>query len=108
MSILTMVASLLLLGPVSLESGKFTITQSGKKIGSEEFTLSARHGGGYVMEAKTQLSGGTSALSSRMELDERLNPIAYQYSDGKGSIRVKVDHPTSEYETESGGKKSSR
>src|SRR5437763_2994463 len=100
MSILTMVASLLLLGPVSLESGKFTITQSGKKIGSKEFTLSARHGGGYVMEAKTQLSGGTSgALSSRMELDERLNPIAYQYSDNKGSIRVKVDQPASEYET---------
>jgi hypothetical protein len=107
MSILTLAATLLLLGPVTLESGKFTITQNGKKIGSEEFSVSARRGGGYIAEAKTQLSSDSTALSSRMELDEKLNPVSYEYSHGKGIIRVKLEQPTSEYETESDGKKSS-
>jgi hypothetical protein len=107
MSILTLAATLLLLGPVTLESGKFTITQNGKKIGSEEFTVSSRQGGGYVAEAKTQLAGDPSTLSSRMELDDKLNPISYEYKNAKGTIRVKIEQPTSEIETETDGKKSS-
>jgi hypothetical protein len=107
MSILTLAATLLFLGPVTLESGKFTVTQDGKKIGTEQFTISARRGGGYVAEAKIQLPGDSSTQSSRMELDEKLNPISYEYTRGKGAIRVKILQPTSEYETESDGKKSS-
>jgi hypothetical protein len=107
MSILTLAATLLLLGPVTLESGKFTITQNGKKIGTEQFTISARPGGGYIAEAKTQLSGDPVALSSRMELDDKLTPISYEYSHGKGAIRLKVEQPISEYETEADGKKAS-
>ena len=38
MSILTLAATLRLLGPVTLESGKFTVTQDGKKVGTEQFT----------------------------------------------------------------------
>jgi|SRR6185295_2313686 len=107
MSILTLAATLLLLGPVTLESGKFTITQNGKKIGSEEFTISSRRAGGYIAEAKTQLTGDPSVLSSRMELDDKLNVISYEYSHGKGVIHVKVDQPTSEYETATDGKSAS-
>jgi len=106
MSILTLAATLLLLGPVTLESGKFTITQDGKKVGTEQFTISARRGGGYVAEAKTQLSGDSTVQTSRMELDEKLTPISYEYTRGKGVIRVKIEQPTSDYETEAEGKKS--
>jgi len=106
MSILTLAATLLLLGPVTLESGKFNITREGKKVGTEQFTVSARRGGGYLVESKTQLSGDSSIQSSRMELDEKLVPISYEYTRGKGIIRVKVEQPTSEYETEAEGKKS--
>lgn len=106
MSILTLAATLMLLGPVTLETGRFTITQEGKKVGSEQFTISARRGGGYVAEAKIQLAGDPSVQSSRMELDDKLNPISYEYTRGKGTIRVKIVQPTSEYETESDGKKS--
>jgi hypothetical protein len=107
MSILTLAATLLLLGPVNLESGRFTITQDGKKIGSEQFTISAGHDGGYVAEAKTQLTGDPLQLSSRLELDQKLNPVSYEYTHGKGTIRVKFGAPTSDYETETDGKKSS-
>jgi hypothetical protein len=107
MSILTLAATLLLLGPVTLETGKFTITKDGKKIGSEQFTISARREGGYLAVAKTQLTGDSAPLSSKMELDQDLNPISYEYSHGKGTIRVKVDKPIIEYESEVDGKKSS-
>jgi len=106
MTILTLAATLLLLGPVTLESGKFNITRDGKKVGTEQFTVSARRGGGYLLESRTQLSGDSSVQSSRMELDEKLVPISYEYTRGKGIIRVKVEQPTSEYETEAEGKKS--
>jgi hypothetical protein len=106
MSILTLAATLLLLGPVTLESGKFNITREGKKVGTEQFTVSARRGGGYLVESKTQLSGDKSIQSSRMELDEKLVPLSYEYTRGNGIIRVKIEQPTSEYETEADGKKS--
>jgi hypothetical protein len=106
MSILTLAATLMLLGPVTLESGKFTVTQDGKKVGTEQFTISARRGGGYICEAKIQLVGESAVQSSRMELDEKLTPISYEYTRGKGAIRVKVSPPNIEYETESEGKKS--
>jgi len=101
-----MAATLLLLGPVTLESGKFTVTQDGKKVGTEQFTISARRGGGYIAEAKIQLAGDSSVQSSRMELDEKLVPISYEYTRGKGAIRLKITPPNMAYETESEGKKS--
>jgi hypothetical protein len=104
---LTLAATLLLLGPINLETGRFTITQDGKKIGSEQFTISAGRDGGYVAEAKTQLTGDPQQLSSRLELDRKLKPVSYEYTNGKGTIRVKFGEPTSEYETETDGKKSS-
>jgi len=106
MTILTLAATLLLLVPVTLESGKFTVTQDGKKVGTEQFTISARRGGGYIAEAKVQLVGDSAVQSSRMELDEKLTPISYEYTRGKGAIRVKIAAPNLEYETESEGKKS--
>src|SRR5262249_29711889 len=106
MNILTFAATLLLLGPVNLENGKFSIVQDGKKIGTEQFSIVARKGGGYVLEAKTQLAGDPSILESKLEVDASLNPISYQYSHGKGEIHVKIESPTSQYETESDGKKS--
>jgi hypothetical protein len=107
MNLFTLAATLLLLGPVTLESGRFTITQDGKKVGSEQFTISAGRDGGYVAEAKTQLTGDPIAQSSRLELDRKLNPISYEYTHGKGTIHVKFGEPTSDYETETDGKKSS-
>ena len=106
MTILALAASLLLMGPVTLESGKFTITREGKKAGTEQFTISSRPGGGYIAESRMQLTGESSAQSSRMELDERLNPLSYEYTRGKGVIRVRINKQSGEYETESDGKKS--
>ena len=86
-SILT---ALLLLVPVT-ESGRFTIKQNGRTIGTEEFSVRTREKG-YVVEGRTRLEGDPTVLSSRMELDENLIPISYEYSKGgKGTIRVVVD-----------------
>jgi hypothetical protein len=99
-------AALLLLAPVTLESGRFTITQNGRRVGTEEFTISAR-GSGYFAEARTQLSGANGTLTSRMELDAKLNPTSYEYSRGSTSIRVKIEQPVSELITVNEGKESS-
>jgi len=106
MTILTLATALLLMGPVSLENGKFTITRDGKKAGTEQFTISSRPAGGYIAESRLQLAGESSVQTSRMELDEKLTPISYQYTRGKGVIRVKINSQTGEYETETDGKKS--
>ena len=106
MTILTLATVLLLMGPVTLETGKFTITRDGKKAGTEQFTISSRPGGGYIAESRMQLAGDSDVQSSRMELDEKLTPLSYQYTRGKGVIRVKINKLTGQYETESDGKKS--
>src|SRR6185295_14295686 len=85
------IATVLLLAPVVSESGRFTIKQNGKTIGTEEFTIQAREKG-YIAEGRTKLSGDPNTLTSRMELDEKLVPISYEYSNGKGTIRVRVDN----------------
>src|SRR6185295_12170239 len=107
MNIVTIAAALLLLGPIPLESGKFTIFQEGKKIGSERFTISNRKDGGYIVESKTQLSGDPSTLSSKLEVDAELNPVSYEYSHGKGQIHVEVESPISQWESVNNGAKSS-
>lgn len=91
-SILT---ALLLLAPIVTESGRFTIKQDGRTIGTEEFTIQARDKG-YVIDGKTRLAADSATLTSHMELDENLNVTAYEYSNGKGTIRVRIDKDTSE------------
>jgi hypothetical protein len=89
--IASILAGLLLLAPIVTESGRFTIKQNGKTIGTEEFSIRAKDKG-YTVEGRTRLDGDTATLTSRMELDENLVPTTYEYSrGGKGSIRVKVD-----------------
>lgn len=87
--------ALLLLAPVVLESGRFTIRQNGKAIGTEEFSIRARDRG-FLAEGRTQLLGDPDPLVSRMELDENLIPTSYEYSHGKGTIRIKVESQSSE------------
>jgi hypothetical protein len=102
------IALLILLAGASLdvktESSRFTITQNGKKVGTEEFSITARKGGGYIAEGSTKLNSESSAIKSRMELDEQLRPISYEYRRGAGVIRMKIDKPLSEYETGTGDK----
>jgi hypothetical protein len=102
-SILT---ALLLLAPITPETARFTIRQDGRTVGTEEFTIRSV-GKGYVAEGKTQLVGEPSPLSSRMELDENLNPISYEYKKGPGTIRLKIDKPLSEMTVSEGGAGSS-
>jgi hypothetical protein len=86
----------LLLAPVKVEHGQFTILKDGKKIGSEDFSISNR-GKGYLVEGKTTIGGAT--VSSQMELDDKLNVTSYQISSTQGSIAVKVTPPVSELQS---------
>lgn len=86
----SIIASFLLLAPVVTETGRFTIKQDGRTIGTEEFTIRPRDKG-YIAEGKTKLNADPNTLTSRMELDENLVPVSYEYSNGKGSIRIVVD-----------------
>src|SRR5215831_791696 len=101
----TIFSLLLLLAPIT-ETSRFNIFQDGKKIGSEEFSITARPGG-YVAEGRTELVGDPVPLTSRMEMDEQLNPTSYEYQHGTGTIRVKVEKPTSELATVDGTQESS-
>jgi hypothetical protein len=92
--IASILAGLLLLAPVVTESGRFTIKQNGKTIGTEEFSIRKKDNG-YSVEGRTRLDGDPATLTSRMELDESLIPTTYEYSRGKGTIRVTVDTKTS-------------
>jgi len=89
------IATLLLLAPVVTERGRVTIKQDGRTIGTEEFNVRPREKG-YTVEGRTKLNGTPETLTSKMELDENLVPISYEYSNGKGTIRVRVDKQTSE------------
>jgi hypothetical protein len=91
-SILTV---LLMLATVTPETARFTIRQDGRTIGTEEFTIRSRDRG-WVVEGKTQLTGDPSSITSRMELDENLNPTSYEYKRGPGTIRLKIQNPLSE------------
>lgn len=84
------IATLLFLAPVVTETGKFTIKQDGRTIGTEEFTVRPREKG-YTVEGRMKLNADPNTLTSKMELDENLIPTSYEYSNGKGSIRVRVD-----------------
>jgi len=83
----------LLLAPIKPETGHFTIYQDGKRIGIEDFSVAPRQQG-YLVEGRTSI--GDVNISSRMELDEKLIPTAYEYSSRQGTIRVKIATPLSE------------
>jgi hypothetical protein len=91
----TILAALMFLAPVVTENARFTIRQNGRMVGTEEFTIRAQ-AKGFIAEGKTKLDADPDTLTSRMELDENLNPVSYEYSHGKGSIRIKIDPQSSE------------
>jgi hypothetical protein len=95
---------LLLVAPIKLERGQFTITKDGKRVGTEEFSIS-RSGAGYLVEGKTTI--GDAVRSSRMELDAGLVVTSYEASSHGGSIRVKVTPPVSELQSIVNGETSS-
>jgi hypothetical protein len=97
---------LLMLAPIQLETGRFSIVQNGQRIGTEEFSITAK-GTGYLVEGRTQLAGDPTILSSRMELDAMLNPIAYEYRQGPATLSLKIAQPLSEVTSSNGGAESS-
>lgn len=90
----------LLLAPVKPETGHFTIYQDGKRIGTEDFSVAPRQQG-FLVEGRTSI--GDVNISSRMELDGKLIPTAYEYSSRQGTIRVKIASPLSELSVGGGG-----
>src|SRR5262245_2528431 len=96
---------ILLLAPIMAETGRFTIYQDGKKIGTEDFSI-APQAGGYVAQGRTQISLNAQVLDlqSRMELDEKLNPTSYEFQSNSIKIRLKVGNPLSELEYTVDGK----
>jgi len=88
-------SALMLVTPVVTESGKFTIRQNGRNIGTEEFSIRAQ-GKGFIAEGRTRIDGDPDTLVSKMELDEKLIPTSYEYSHGKGTIRIKIESQSSE------------
>ena len=95
---------LLLVAPVKLEHGQFTILKDGQKIGTEDFSI-ARRGTGYLVEGKMTI--GDVVKSSRMELDANLVATSYEASNRAGTIRVKITSPVSELQSIVNGETSS-
>ena len=87
---------LLMLAPVQVEKGRFTIFKDGKKIGTNEFSV-ARREAGYAMEGRVNI--GDLNVESKMELDDKLRPTSYEVANREGTIRVKVTDPISEIQT---------
>jgi hypothetical protein len=95
----------MLLAPIKVESGHFTIYQDGQKIGTEEFSISQRSEG-YLAVGHTQISveNQTFDLRSRMELDQQLKPTFYEFESKGNIVRLKVGKPISELEYSVDGK----
>jgi hypothetical protein len=96
--------SIVLLFTIRPETGQFTIYSDGKKIGTEEFTITAERGG-YFAQGRTRISSGgqTFDLRSRMQLNERLLPVSYEFETQGGMIKLTVADPVSELEIASNG-----
>ncbi len=94
----------LLLAPVKIEHGRFNVIKDGKRIGTEEFSVT-KQGAGYVIDGKTTL--GDLTISSKMEMDDKLAPTSYEASSREGTMRVRVASPISELQTVVGGETSS-
>ena len=94
---------LLLLAPIKIEHGRFNIVKDGRRIGTDEFTVVMR-GSNYLIDGKATI--GDVILASKMELDSKLETVAYEVSNQQGRIRIKVASPISEMETLVGGETS--
>ncbi len=90
-----------------MEMGRLTILQDGKKVGTEDFTITPRKGG-YLVEGHTVMTEGgqTLDLKSAMELNEALLLTSYEYKSSASTITLKVGSPTSQLETVVHGQKS--
>jgi len=95
---------LLLFAPVKIEHGRFNIVKDGRKIGVEEFTIVMR-GPDYLIDGKATI--GDVTISSKMELNNKLELVSYEVANQEGLIRVKVASPLSELQTVSRGESSS-
>jgi hypothetical protein len=95
---------LLLFAPVKIEHGRFNIVKDGKKIGVEEFTIVMR-GADYLIDGKATI--GDVTISSKMELNNKLELVSYEVANQEGLIRVKIASPLSELQTVSRGESSS-
>ena len=94
---------LLLLAPIKIEHGRFNIVKDGRRIGTDEFTVVMR-GSNYLIDGKATI--GDVILASKMELDSKLETVAYAVSNQQGRIRIKIASPVSELETLVGGETS--
>ena len=95
---------LLLVAPIKIEHGRFNIIKDGRKIGTDEFTIVMR-GSNYLIDGRATI--GDVTLASKMELDSKLETVAYEVSNQQGRIRIKVASPVSELQTVVGGENSS-
>jgi len=95
---------LLLFMPVKIEHGRFNIVKDGRKIGAEEFTIVMR-GSDYLIDGKATI--GDVTISSKMELNNKLEVTSYEVANQDGLIRVKVATPVSELQTVARGESSS-
>ena len=95
---------LLLLAPIKVEQGRFNILKDGRRIGTEDFAITMR-GMHWVIEGKANI--GDVSMSSKMELNEKLQPVSYEVSSTQGRLRVNVNSPASELETIVNGETSS-
>ena len=94
----------LLLAPIKAETGQFNILQDGRKIGTEQYSITKTQEG-YRVEGRT--TTGNENISCKMELNDKLVPTFYEYSKGRGTIRVKIMDPVSEFESIGEGESSS-
>jgi len=99
---------LVLLAPLRMETGRFTIYQDGKEIGTEDFTITPKKGG-YNVEGHTLISDShqNADLKSTMELNDALKVLSYSFDSALGSIKLRVDSPISQLEYTLQGEKHS-
>ena len=95
---------LVLLAPIKVEQGRFTVSKDGKRVGTDEFSVT-RRGTGYIVEGKITI--GDVVKSSRMELDANLMVTSYEASSREGTLRVKITPPVSELQSVVNGETSS-
>jgi hypothetical protein len=97
---------LLLITPLRMETGRLTIYQDGKKIGSEDFSITPRRGG-YLVEGHTVINirDQKADLKSHLELDDNLKVTNYEYRSDLGTVSLKIDSPLSTLEYTSMGEK---
>src|SRR5215510_14168657 len=91
---------LILLAPIKAEHARFNISKDGRKIGTDEFTVSMQ-GMNYMIDGKVTI--GDVTISSQMQLNDKLVPISYEASSPDGTMRVKIESPISELQAVVGG-----